>query len=164
MSSPKTLQHLLHLATYTIWIVSILLVLNSNTQAENKYLVTDIRPKDGDTYICNIHLDFDIVLKDQVIRCADYDAWEISNKRKNIIYDPEEYAKGIKAKTDLINYVAKANVVEITINSKRLRDTYGRILAITYVDGKLLRDYMYLEKDLRPSRYNAENAIREVRK
>lgn len=134
--------------------------MNSNTQAENKYLVTDIRPKDGDTYVCNIHLDFDIVLKDQIIRCSDYDAWEISNKRKTIDYDPNEFVKGQKAKTDLINYLAKSSVVEITVDSKRLRDTYGRILAVTYIDGKLLRDYMYSEKDLRPSKYNAKTYTR----
>lgn len=137
-------------------------MLNSNTQAENKYLVTDIRPKDGDTYVCNIHLDFDIVLKDQVIRCADYDAWETSNKRKTITYDPNEFAKGQKAKTDLINSIAKASIVEITVDRKRLRDTYGRILAVTYIDGKLLRDYMAQEKDLRPSKYNDQNSTGEI--
>lgn len=130
--------------------------MNSNIQAENKYLVTEICPKDGDTYVANIHVGFDIILKDQIIRCSDYDAWELSYKRKTIIYDPDEIAKGIKAKKDLINYINQAILVEITIDNKRLRDNYGRILATTYVDGQLLRDYMSQEKDLRPSKYDTK--------
>lgn len=121
-------------------------------------MVTDIHPKDGDTYICDIHLDFDIILKEQVIRCADYDAWETSFKRKTIDYDVDEIRKGYKAKNDFIDYVSKAKIVEITVDSKRLRDTYGRILAVTYVDGKLLREHMSQEKDLRPSKYNAKDS------
>src|SRR5688572_6055789 len=90
----------LHPAIFMILIAGLVMGLNSNSQAANKYLVTDIKVKDGDTFNCTIHLGFGVALTKQEIRCADFDAWESSYRRnaKGFVYDQKEIEKGKLAK------------------------------------------------------------------
>lgn len=135
----KNLRRSLRRAIVTISIVGMMLGLSLNTQAANKYTVTGIKVKDGDTFVCSIDLGFGVALINQTIRCSDYDAWESSTKRKTITYATDELAKGLLAKKELIDYLNQAKVIEITDGGK---DVYGRLLAVVYVDGKLLREHM----------------------
>lgn len=125
-----------------------------SSQAANRYSITDIKVKDGDTFICTIVLPFDATLLNQTVRCSDYDAWESHVQRKTITYDKDEIARGLKAKKDLEEYIRSAKLIQVEIPDKKYRDVYGRLLLIVYVDGKLLKDYMREVGALRPSKYN----------
>lgn len=86
---------------------------------------------DGDTVDVDILMPWGVTLRNQRVRCADYDAWESSKRRKSVEVTDAEVIRGNKATTYL----------ETIIRSGRLfiqpadedRDNYGRVLGNLYL-------------------------------
>ncbi len=95
---------------------------------------------DGDTVRADIHLGFDVVLREQTIRLFGFDAWEVSRRRRTVQVDEAEMAKGEKAKAALAKLVHEAKRVEVVESGER--DPFGRRSCSVYVDGKSLADIM----------------------
>lgn len=95
---------------------------------------------DGDTVRADIHLGFDVVLRDQTIRIADFDAWEASRRRQTVVIDSAELEKGQKAKEALAKLLHDAKRVEVVESGKG--DPYGRRSCAVYADGKSVAEYM----------------------
>lgn len=87
---------------------------------------------DGDTLRADVHLPFDVTLREQRIRVRDFDAWEVS-KTRNIEISDAEIAKGLKARDDLAKLLRESDGVYIE-GEPRARYTYERLLAHLYVD------------------------------
>ncbi len=89
---------------------------------------------DGDTFRSDLHLGFDVVLHDQTVRIHNFDAWEVSRKRRTVTIDNAELEKGEKAKQALAAMLHSAKRVEVVESGER--DPYGRRSCAVYVDGK----------------------------
>lgn len=91
---------------------------------------------DGDTLDVDIALPFDVVLRNQRLRCSDFDAWESTRRRRTIEITEAELAKGQRASTELRDMLKSADGLWIRSAWPTERDAYGRILAVVYVDPK----------------------------
>lgn len=96
------------------------------------YPLENIEVKDGDTIQADIILPFDITLRNQTIRAADYDSPEISRHRQKVEISDEEIKQGMLAKRFLADklLIGKLYIAQY----KRNRDIYGRILGILYYE------------------------------
>lgn len=96
------------------------------------YELQNIEVKDGDTLNADILLPFDITLRNQNIRAADYDAPEISTHRQTVKVTPEEIKQGLIAKRFLSNklLVSKVYIAQY----KKNRDAYGRLLGVLFYE------------------------------
>jgi len=144
-------HQLLRLAYFITLIAGIMLALSSNTQAENRYSANVSKVKDADTFVADIDIGFDIILKSQEIRCCDFDAFEASYRRKSVKYFEDEVARGLEAKA-FVEALIKKSKVTVALNPVgRVRDVYGRLLLIVYVDGvplsKIMHEHHYCRED-----------------
>lgn len=92
-----------------------------------------LRVKDGDTLVANVHFPWGLGLFEQDIR-TDYDAWEISRRRKTVKVDEAEIAKGERATADLQQLLDSAQRVYVLPPAGKGRDPYGRLLALLYCE------------------------------
>lgn len=112
------------------------------------YKAEVVKIHDADTFTVNIDLGFGVSLRDQIVRAADYDAWEINKVRRTIAVTDEEVVKGKKAKADIEQIFAAAKIIEVQ-PGKSLRDAYGRLLLTVVIDGKPLKDSLEELGDVR---------------
>lgn len=102
-----------------------------------EYKVDIVRVIDGDTFVCNIDLGFEVILKNKHVRIAHINA-------------PENNTDAGKAATRYLAYMLiphkDQNVVylpEVILNVKNHKhDKYGRILAEVKVDGRMMHEVM----------------------
>lgn len=130
---PKTVKAFRELDKwYSCILVALLLTAPANA-AECKYL----RIHDADTFMADIYLGFGVVLKDRVIRIAEYDAWEVSRNRRTLKLTDEQWleeiTKGKAAKLALEELIGEADKVEVQEVAEK--DPYGRLLLRVYADG-----------------------------
>ncbi len=95
---------------------------------------------DGDTFVCDIVLGFDVVLRDQHVRVNAFDAWEVSRVRQTVKITDGELQKGLLAKAALVKLFAEAKLIQVI--EPAARDPYGRRLLWVYVDGQELGGVM----------------------
>jgi endonuclease YncB( thermonuclease family) len=93
-----------------------------------------VRVLDGDTFVSDIELGFDVVLHQQTIRIHGYDAWESSYRRQTVIFAKDELAKGALAKAALEKLLGSAS--KVVVQEVAGRDPYGRQLLDVFADGK----------------------------
>ena len=102
-----------------------------------EYKVKMIRVIDGDTFVCDIDLGFEVILKNKHIRIAHINA-------------PENNTDAGKAATKYLGYMLMPNVdqhvsysPEIVLNiMNHKNDKYGRILAEVKVNGRMMHHVM----------------------
>lgn len=111
---------------------SILLLL---ALAANEYPVEIVRVKDGDTFVANVQMDFQITLSQQEIRISDFDAWETSRRRKTVHVTGEELLKG-KIATAALEELFRNSRRILVVPQRPLRDAYGRLLLQVIVEDK----------------------------
>jgi len=95
--------------------------------------LANVKIHDGDTFVADIVLGFDIVLAQQTVRIFAFDAWEVSRQRQTVTITDGELAKGQLAKAALEKLFA-SGVVTVVESGKR--DPYGRRSLWVFVDGK----------------------------
>jgi endonuclease YncB( thermonuclease family) len=92
----------------------------------NHYLLSSVSVYDGDTITCDVHLGLDVVLHDQRVRLAGFDAWELTRARRTVNVTEEEIAKGEKAR-DYLQELLGAGAAYL-VPEVRGKDPYGRLL------------------------------------
>lgn len=105
---------------------------------DNYDRITVTKVLDGDTIKAEIHVGYDIILKDKTIRLYGFDAWEMSRRRQTVgeITD-EEIRRGGEAKEALQRLLARGPCY---IQSFGV-DVYGRVLGrIVVIDGSEIID------------------------
>ncbi len=127
------------------------LMMNSEWPAVTYYRLRNIRVVDGDTLEADIDLPMRVTLRQEMIRCVDYDAWESSKRRRSVNVTDEEVVKGKKATEALKSLIASGQLmVQLEEND---RDVYGRVLARLFVarNNNLLSvaDWMKANKHIR---------------
>ena len=101
----------------------------------NHYVTHIISIHDGDTFRANVDLGFDVTLRSESCRLANFDAWEINRTRRSVNVTDAEIVKGKAAREALVKMVY--NGTSITIESvPPVRDKYGRLLVNLIIDGK----------------------------
>lgn len=111
------------------FLAALLLLTATASAAECRH----VRVLDGDTFVSDIELGFDVVLHQQTIRIHGYDAWESSYRRQTIVFAQDELAKGALAKAALEKLLGSAS--KVTVSEVAGRDPYGRRLLDCYADG-----------------------------
>ena len=95
-------------------------------------ILQNIRVLDGDTFYCDIDLGFDIVLKEQVVRIYNFDAWETSRRRQTVVVTDREIAMGKVAKLNLEQLLKGI----VTVVESGHFDPYGRRSLWVFSNGK----------------------------
>ncbi len=107
------------------------LMMNSEWPAVTYYRLRNVRVIDGDTLEADIDLPMRVTLRQEMIRCTDYDAWESSKRRRSVNVTDEEVVKGKKATEALKSLIASGQLmVQLEEDD---RDVYGRVLARLFV-------------------------------
>ena len=101
-----------------------------------KYPCHLIKVIDGDSFIADIDLGFDIVLKSQSVRLDGIDTPELHSS------DPVEQKQALLSKQALIDLISSSNLILQV--SKNDRDKYGRILAIMISNGVNVNEHLSL--------------------
>ena len=107
------------------------LMMNSEWPAVTYYRVRNVRVVDGDTLEADIDLPMRVTLRQEMIRCTDYDAWESSKRRRSVNVTDEEVVKG-KAATEALKSLIASGQLMVQLEEDD-RDVYGRILARLFV-------------------------------
>jgi len=122
-----------------MFLVSVVLG-NQSCLKATEYEAKVLEVKDGDTFVCNIVVGFDIVLIAQDVRVVEFDAWEKSRRRQSVRVTDDELVKGKLAYEDAVKILTTGKV---TVEpQKPLRDVYGRLLLRVKVDGKYYDEIM----------------------
>jgi len=95
------------------------------------YSVRNVRVVDGDTLEADIDLPMRVTLRQEMIRCAGYDAWEANKRRRSVNVTDEEVIKG-KAATEALKSLIASGQLMVQLEEDD-RDVYGRVLARLYV-------------------------------
>ncbi len=115
------------------------------------YNLTNVRVVDGDTIEADISLPMRVTLRQEMIRCANYDAWESSKRRRSVNVTDEEVVKGKAATEALKSLIASGQLMVQLENDDR--DVYGRVLASLYLEreGELISvaEWMETNKHIR---------------
>jgi len=98
------------------------------------YELKDVRVIDGDTLEADIDLPMNITLRDETIRCSDYDAWESSKRRRSVTVSDDEVVRG-KAATAALKELLSSGSMLVQLESNE-RDVYGRVLARLFVQSE----------------------------
>ena len=127
------------------------LMMNSEWPAVTYYRVRNVRVVDGDTLEADIDLPMRVTLRQEMIRCTDYDAWESSKRRRSVNVTDEEVVKG-KAATEALKSLIASGQLMVQLEEDD-RDVYGRVLARLFVarNNNLLSvaDWMKANKHIR---------------
>ena len=127
------------------------LMMNSEWPAVTYYRVRNVRVVDGDTLEADIDLPMRVTLRQEMIRCTDYDAWESSKRRRSVNVTDEEVVKG-KAATEALKSLIASGQLLVQLEEDD-RDVYGRVLARLFVakNNKLISvsDWMEANKHTR---------------
>ena len=107
------------------------LMMNPEWPAVTYYRVRNVRVVDGDTLEADIDLPMRVTLRQEMIRCTDYDAWESSKRRRSVNVTDEEVVKG-KAATEALKSLIASGQLMVQLEEDD-RDVYGRILARLFV-------------------------------
>jgi len=110
----------------------------SEWPAVTYYSVRNVRVVDGDTLEADIDLPMRVTLRQEMIRCAGYDAWEANKRRRSVNVTDEEVIKG-KAATEALKSLIASGQLMVQLEEDD-RDVYGRVLARLYVarEGELV--------------------------
>jgi len=95
--------------------------------------LTAIRVIDGDTLEADVNLPWSITLRKQIIRCADFDAWESNERRKTVDRVEDEVARGKLATRELAELIAVSQSVRLAPAAQD-RDSYGRLLGLVFIE------------------------------
>lgn len=90
------------------------------------------RVKDGDTLVGTIKLPWNTGLIDVSIRCAGYDAFEITKKRKSVIFTDNEIENGQRASNYLKELILNSTNFCISPSTNQF-DCYGRVFGFVYL-------------------------------
>jgi endonuclease YncB( thermonuclease family) len=115
------------------FILALLLAVAPAPPPPARATITNIEIHDGDTFVADIELGFDIVLARQTVRIFAFDAWEITRQRQTVKITDEELIKGRLAKQALETLFEPA-VVSVAESGKR--DPYGRRSLWVFVNGQ----------------------------
>jgi endonuclease YncB( thermonuclease family) len=109
------------------------------------YNLTNVRVVDGDTLEADISLPMRVTLRQEMIRCANYDAWESSKRRRSVNVTDEEVVKG-KAAAAALEALIKSGQLMVQLENDD-RDVYGRVLASLYLEreGELISIAEWME-------------------
>jgi endonuclease YncB( thermonuclease family) len=99
--------------------------------AATYYKLRNVRVVDGDTLEADIDLPMRVTLRQEMIRCAGYDAWEANKRRRSVNVTDEEVTKG-KAATEALKSLIASGQLMVQLEEDD-RDVYGRVLARLYV-------------------------------
>lgn len=131
------------------WLLQIVLLCQVSL-AQEYYKVSSYTIHDADTFTkATVELPWDVSLSNRIIRCSDYDAWEVTRTRKTVVITDEEIQKGKTAKEDLTQLLKNT---ELWISPEgRQFDVYGRMLGRLYYgkEKKSLMEYMKSRGHLR---------------
>lgn len=123
------------------WIIFWLLLASTVTAAEpNRYPVKFTEVHDGDTFVVDVQLDFELTLRGQKIRAVDCDTWELTRTRQTVTITDAELVKGKQAR-DAAAKLFATQPVFLSVGAP-LRDVYGRILGQLWIknpDGTLTK-------------------------
>lgn len=108
------------------------LMTTSEWPAVTYYKLRNVRVVDGDTLEADIDLPMRVTLRQESIRCVDYDAWESSKRRRSVNVTDEEVVKG-KAATEALKSLIASGQLVVQLEEED-RDVYGRVLARLYVE------------------------------
>ena len=108
------------------------LMTTSEWPAVTYYKLRNVRVVDGDTLEADIDLPMRVTLRQESIRCVDYDAWEASKRRRSVNVTDEEVVKG-KAATEALKSLIASGQLVVQLEEED-RDVYGRVLARLYVE------------------------------
>jgi len=114
------------------------LMTTSEWPAVTYYKLRNVRVVDGDTLEADIDLPMRVTLRQEMIRCAGYDAWEENKRRRSVNVTDEEVIKG-KAATEALKSLIASGQLMVQLEEDD-RDVYGRVLARLYVarEGELV--------------------------
>lgn len=104
--------------------------------SENEYRAEIIRVKDGDTFNCNVYMDWGVAMMNQEIRVVDCDTWEVSRRRRTVVITDEELVKGKIAKGVLETLFKKSHRILVVPQPQAKEDPYGRREAKVIVEDK----------------------------
>jgi endonuclease YncB( thermonuclease family) len=107
------------------------LMMSAEWSATTYYRLRNVRVVDGDTLEADIDLPMRVTLRQEMIRCVDYDAWESSKHRRSVNITDEEVVKG-KAATEALKSLITSGHLMVRLEEDD-RDVYGRILASLFV-------------------------------
>mgnify|MGYP003117583707 CR=1 FL=1 len=107
------------------------LMTTSEWPAVTYYSLRNVRVIDGDTLEADIDLPMRVTLRQESIRCVDYDAWEANKRRRSVNVTDEEVVKG-KAATEALKSLIASGQLMVQLEEED-RDVYGRVLARLYV-------------------------------
>lgn len=123
------------------WIaIWLLLAVTAEAAEPNRYPVKFTQVHDGDTFVVDILLDFELALRGQKIRAVDCATWEINRIRQTVPITDQELVKGKQAR-DAAAAMFATRPVYISVGQP-LRDAYGRILGQLWIqnaDGTLTK-------------------------
>lgn len=119
------------------------------------YSLSNVEIHDGDTFIADVRLGFNVVLTHQTVRLKDFDAYEISAGRRTVKVTSEEIKRGLQAREFVINLL-KSTQFKITDGKY---DIYNRIVSDVYwLDTKQTPpQYVLLSSTLRKQGYERTN-------
>jgi endonuclease YncB( thermonuclease family) len=119
--------------------------------AATYYKLRNVRVVDGDTLEADIDLPMRVTLRQEMIRCAGYDAWEANKRRRSVNVTDEEVIKG-KAATEALKSLIASGQLMVQLEEAD-RDVYGRVLGRLFVarDAELVSvsDWMTKEGHIR---------------
>lgn len=107
------------------------LMTNSEWPAVTYYRLRNVRVVDGDTLEADIDLPMRVTLRQEMIRCVDYDAWEANKRRRSVNVTDEEVVKG-KAATEALKDLIESGRLLVQLEEDD-RDVYGRVLARLFI-------------------------------
>jgi hypothetical protein len=94
------------------------------------YALAGFEPHDGDTFKADILLPWGVTLRDQHVRCAGYDAWEITRGRQTVEVTDAEIEKGKAALAGLQGLCSGAVPFLSPVydaKGRQLDSVYGRL-------------------------------------
>jgi len=82
---------------------------------------------DGDSVLAAVRLPWRVTLGPEMIRAADYDAWEITKARRTVEVTDDEIKAG-KAAREFLASLVESGELHVTPQAGGKRDVYGRLL------------------------------------
>ncbi len=118
-----------------------LLLIATPASAENRYPARVVSIADADTFTLAIAFEWGVGYTGPV-RVANFDAFEVSRRRRTVKVSDAELVKGKAARDLVVAWFARAKSIEVIPDASRRRDVYGRPLVRVVVDGEDLGDAM----------------------
>jgi len=129
------------------FLLIVFLLFSQICSAGDRYPATIEKVVDGDTVVATVKLRWNVGIVSTSFRLLDFDAWEISRKRKTVKFDSNELEKGRKAKVELENLIKDGEVFFEAKDGDEI-DPYGRPLARMFVlkDGQMIEVSKYMKE------------------